>query len=204
MPECSLGIITAGNAILIVKLPQIAYNSELTYSFCSGTFRSECYPKISQIAHVVCVHAPDSSIQISGDMIKILPPPLKASKKSAESKKASSSKTSDNDKAKASSSSDPANSNSFSVKASAKSVPKPPLGASKKPEQPAIVSPPKQKVSPKVHVAAAIPKDADSEISDSQKFHVPPPKKKNHGPAKANLAAEAPQLSAEDAYDYEL
>ena len=176
-------------------------------SFCSGTFRSECYPKISQVAHVVCVHAPDSSIQISGDMIKILPPPPKASKKSAESKKASSSKTSDNDKVpKASSSSDPANSasSSFSVKASTKSVPKQPLGASKQPGQPAVVSPPKQKVSPKVQVAAAIPKDANSEISDSHKFHVPPPKKKNHGPAKANLAVEAPQLSAEDAYDYEL
>ena len=129
-------------------------------------------------------------------MIKILPAPLKGSKK------ASSSKTTENDKA---ASNDPTNTatDSFTVKASAKSIPKPPMSASKKPGQPASVPPPKQKVSPKVQVAAAVSEETDSKTSNSDKFRLAPPKKKNHGPAKAHLAADA-QLSAEDAYDYEM
>ena len=129
-------------------------------------------------------------------MIKILPAPLKGSKK------ASNSKTAENDKA---ASSDPTNTatDSFTVKASAKSIPKPPMSASKKPGQPASVPPPKQKASPKVQVAAAVSEETDSKTSNSDKFRLAPPKKKNHGPAKAHLAADA-QLSAEDAYDYEM
>ncbi len=133
-------------------------------------------------------------------MIKILPAPPKGSKK------ASNSKTAENDKA---ASSDPINTatESFTVKASAKSIPKPPMSASKKPGQPASVPPPKQKVStrgtPTVQVAAAVPEETDSKTSNSDKYRLAPPKKKNHGPAKAHLAADA-QLTAEDAYDYEM
>jgi hypothetical protein len=146
------------------------------------------------------VHKPDWSIEISGDMIKILPPPLKGSKGSAERKKTG---RSDSDKAPtASPSSDSAN--SFHVKASGKNVPKTPPSASKKTGQSGAVPPPKQKVSPKVQVAAAVPKEPDSKASRSPKSQVPPPKKKNQGPTKLSLAKDASELSAEDAYDYEL
>ena len=48
-----------------------------------------------------------------------------------------------------------------------------------------------------------ISEETDSKTSNSDKHRLAPPKKKNHGPAKAHLAADA-QLTAEDAYDYEL
>jgi hypothetical protein len=152
-------------------------------------------------------------------MIKILPPRKGSGKSSVESKKASS-KTPDQDpqftvsgnkNAKASSAapaSEPAAAapNSFSVKAPKapqKNAPRPSTSESKTTQSSSTVSPPKQKVSAKVKVTAAIQEDVVAEPSSAQKSSVPPPKKKSQGKAKAKVVA-APELSVEDAYDYEL
>jgi hypothetical protein len=92
---------------------------------------------------------------------------------------------------------------SFSVKASQKNnVPKMPTSKSKG-TKPSGIAPPKQKDSTKVRVEMAIPQDADSNAVDAHR--VPPPKKtKNQGRAKVNVVAVTPELSVEDAYDYEL
>ena len=150
-------------------------------------------------------------------MIKILPPRKGSGKSSTKSQKASSSKTPDHDSqfivsgnknTKASSaapSNEPAAAapDSFSVKAPQKNAPRPPPTESKKVQQPSTtVPPPKQKVSAKVKVAVAIQEDVDSGSSDAQKSNVPPPKKKSQGKSKVKVAA--PELSVEDAYDYEL
>jgi hypothetical protein len=155
-------------------------------------------------------------------MIKIFPP-LKDGKSSAESKKASGSKASDDDSkftvsgskngraASAPPSSEPAaaDPNAFSVKAPQKKAPQPPSSKPKetKPketEPSASVAPPKKKGSPKVQLAAAVPAEDDSKGGAPHKSHVVPPKKKSGGQAKVNVAAVLPELSAEDAYDYEL
>lgn len=149
-------------------------------------------------------------------MIKILPPRKGSGKSSTKSQKASSSKTPDHDSQfivsgkntkapSAAPSNEPAAAapDSFSVKAPQKNAPRPPPTESKKVQQPsATVPPPKQKVSAKVKVAAAIQEDVDSGSSDAQKSNVPPPKKKSQGKSKVKVAA--PELSVEDAYDYEL
>ncbi len=149
-------------------------------------------------------------------MIKIFPP-RKGGKGSAptESKRAGSSKasdlnsqtTTDSGSAKSESTSpEPAASdpNSFFVKAPQKTAPKPLKTQSKETVASASVPPPKQKASPKVQVAAAIPKDDAAGAGNNQKSRVSPPKKKNDGHVKPNVATAVPELSAEDAYDYEL
>jgi hypothetical protein len=163
---------------------------------------------------VVCIHKPNWSIQISGDMIKISPP-RKGGKSPAptESKKTGSSKASDGEsqftvsgtaKGNAGSAESAASdSNSFSVKAPQKNTPKPPTRQSKD-KVASAVPPPKKKSSPKVQVAEATPNEDASKAGETQKSHIAPPKKKNVGQAKANVAAAVPELSAEDAYDYEL
>ena len=198
MPECFLGMAIAGFFFLMSILFTIFH------SIRSGVFSSECYPKISQVAHVVCVHKPNWSIQISGDMIRILPP--RKSKGSSESKKPSSSKTSDHDKPPSvTSTTEPASSTTdfFTVTAPQKKGLKQPPSESKKTGPSTTVPPPRQKVSPKVQVATAVPKESDSK-AHVQKSHLPPPKNKNKGPAKVKVPSDASEQSAEDAYDYEL
>jgi hypothetical protein len=91
----------------------------------------------------------------------------------------------------------------FTVTAPQKKGLKQPSSESKKTGPSTTVPPPRQKVSPKVQVATAVPKESDSK-AHVQKSHLPPPKNKNKGPAKVKVPSDASEQSAEDAYDYEL